>query len=105
LVSQTTRVVGPNPDTPRLLVAVFASNDRTTGVSAADAIRTRVQTASNPKQLWVIPKNDITTYLESSGYKSDSSLGPTDLKELAKLLRADEVLAGSVTRTATGLRI
>ena len=53
----------------------------------------------------MIPKNDITNYLESSGYKSDSSLGPTDLKELAKLLRADEVLSGTVTRTATGVRI
>jgi tetratricopeptide (TPR) repeat protein len=99
------RAIGPNPDTPRLLVAVFASNDRTTGVQAADAIRTRVSTAANIKQLYVIPKNDITNYLESSGYKSDSSLGPTDLKELAKLLRADEVLSGTVTRTATGLRI
>jgi tetratricopeptide (TPR) repeat protein len=106
LDAQTSRSgAGPNPDTPRLLVAVFASNDRTTGVQAADAIRARVSTAANIKQLYVIPKNDITNYLESSGYKSDSSLGPTDLKELAKLLRADEVLAGTVTRTAAGLRI
>ena len=106
LLAQTNRSgVGPNPDTPRLLVAVFASSDRAAGVQTADAIRTRVQTAANIKQLYVIPKTDITNYLESSGYKSDSSLGPTDLKELAKLLRADEVLAGSVTRTASGLRI
>ena len=105
LSAQTSSRVGPNPDTPRLLVAVFASNDRATGVQAADAIRTRVSTTANVKQLYVIPKNDITNYLESSGYKSDSSLGPTDLKELAKLLRADEVLSGSVTRTATGVKI
>jgi predicted Zn-dependent protease len=104
LTAQTRSGVGPNPDTPRLLVAVFASTDRTTGVATADAIRSRVSTAANIKQLYVIPKNDITNYLESSGYKSDSSLGPTDLKELAKLLRADEVLSGTVTRTATGLR-
>src|SRR2546422_4433807 len=97
--------VGPNPDTPRLLVAVFASSDRASGVQAADAIRTRVQSTTNIKQLYVIPKTDITNYLESSGYKPDSSLGPTDLKELAKLLRADEVLSGSVTRTANGVRI
>ena len=105
LLGQTSRSgVGPNPDTPRLLVAVFASNDRAAGVQTADAIRTRVQSGANIKQLYVIPKNDITNYLESSGYKSDSSLGPTDLKELAKLLRADEVLSGSVTRTAAGFR-
>jgi tetratricopeptide (TPR) repeat protein len=104
LIAQTSRG-GPAPDTPRLLVAVFASPDRTTGVAAADAVRNRVQSAANVRQLYVIPRTDITNYLESSGYKSDSALGPTDLKELAKLLRADEVLVGTVTRTATGVRI
>ncbi len=96
---------GPTQDTPRLLVAVFASNDRVTGVQAADAVRARVTAGANVRQLYVIPKTDITNYLESSGYKADSSLGPTDLKELAKLLRADEVLFGLVTKTATGVRI
>jgi predicted Zn-dependent protease/TolB-like protein len=104
-VEGQTRTVAPNPDTPRLLVAVFASNDRASGVQAADAIRTRVTSVSNIKQLYVIPKNDITNYLESSGYKADSSLGQTDLKELAKLLRADEILSGTATRTGTTLRI
>ena len=106
LLAQANRALGPTPDTPRLLVAVFASSDRASGVQTADAIRTRVQSAANIKQLYVIPWNDIKNYLESSGYKSDSSLGPTDLKELAKLLRADEILAGTVTRTpAGGVRI
>lgn len=99
------RGVGPGPETPRLLVAVFASSDRASGVQAADAIRNRVSSAVNVKQLYVIPKSDITNYLESSGYKADSSLGATDLKELAKLLRADEILSGTATRTASGLRI
>lgn len=104
LIAQTR---GPVPDanTPRLLVAVFASNDRSSGVQAADAIRSRIQGSVNAKQLWVIPRTDITNYLESSGYRADSSLGPSDLKELAKLLRADEVLFGLVTRTASGVRI
>jgi tetratricopeptide (TPR) repeat protein len=96
---------GPGPDTPKLLVAVFASNDRTSGVQAADAIRTRITNAVNVRSLYVIPKEQIDNYLTSSGYKSDSALGPSDLKELAKLLRADEVLLGTVTRTATGVRI
>jgi tetratricopeptide (TPR) repeat protein len=100
-----TRTQTPNPDTPRLLVAVFASSDRASGVQTADAVRTRVTNVTNIKQLYVIPKNDITNYLESSGYRADSSLGPTDLKELAKLLRADEILGGTVARTATGMRI
>src|SRR5213078_2972971 len=51
------------------------------------------------------PRNDIVNYLECSGYKADSALGPSDLKELAKLLRADEVFSGSVIKTATGIRV
>lgn len=96
---------GPSPDTPRLLVAVFEGNDRLAGVQVADAIRARITSSVNPRFLYVIPKNDITSYLESSGYRADSSLGPADLKELAKLLRADEVLFGHVTRTAAGLKV
>ena len=103
LSAQTSR--GPTQDTPRILVAVFASNERTAGVQVADAVRTRVQNGANPRFLYVIPKNDIVNYLESSGYKADSSLGPSDLKELAKLLRADEILFGQVTRTAAGYQI
>jgi tetratricopeptide (TPR) repeat protein len=96
---------GPTPDTPRLLVAVFSANDRVSGVSVSDAVRTRVTNSVNPRFLYVIPKNDIVNYLESSGYKADSSLGPSDLKELAKLLRADEIVFGHVTRTAAGYQI
>jgi predicted Zn-dependent protease len=96
---------GPAADTPRLLVAVFNANDRLSGVQVADAIRTRVANAVNVRTLYVIPKEQIDTYLTSSGYKADSALGPSDLKELAKLLRGDEIVLGAVTRTATGLRI
>jgi tetratricopeptide (TPR) repeat protein len=84
---------------------VFAANDRVSGVTMADAIRTRISNSVNPRFLYVIPKTDITNYLESSGYKADSSLGPSDLKELSKLLRADEVVFGHVTRTASGYRV
>jgi len=99
------RPQAPNPDTPRLLVAVFSSNDRAAGVQAADAIRTRVSNLANVKQLYVIPKNDIVTTLTSSGFPADSALGLSDLKELAKLLRADEVIYGTVTKSASGLHV
>jgi predicted Zn-dependent protease len=103
LSAQTSR--GPTQDTPRILVAVFSSPERMAGVQIADAVRTRVGNGANPRFLYVIPKNDIVNYLESSGYKADSSLGPSDLKELAKLLRADEILFGHVTRTSGGYQI
>jgi tetratricopeptide (TPR) repeat protein len=99
------RGVAPGPDTPRLLVAVFASNDRMLGVQVADAIRQRITTASNPRQLYVIPKEQIVNFLESSGYRPDSSLGPADLKELAKQLRADDIVFGDATRGPAGIKV
>src|SRR5262245_4208087 len=71
----------PGPNTPRMLVVVFSTNEKATGVSVADAIRTRLTSASNPRQLYIIPKEQMVNFLESSGYKADSSLGYTDLKE------------------------
>ena len=88
----------PGADTPRLLVVVFQSSDRAVGVAVADAVRSRISGSSNPRQLFVTPKEGMVGYLESSGYKADSSLGLTDLKELAKGLRADDVLGGFVSR-------
>ena len=95
----------PGPDTPRLLVAVFQSPDRVTGVQTADAVRNRISNSVPMRTLYVIPRNDIVAYLESSGYKADSSLGTADLRELARLLRADEILFGTVTRSATGVSL
>lgn len=90
----------PGADTPRLLVAVFQSRDKAAGVQVADAIRTRLTSSSNPRQLYIIPREQMVSFLESSGYKADSSLGLTDLKELAKGLRADEIIGGTVSGAA-----
>ena len=95
----------PDANTPRLLVATFFSSDRNLGVQGSDAVRSRVSQEVPAKQLWVISKNDINNTLEASGYKADSALSANDLKELAKLLRADEILDGTITRSASGIRV
>lgn len=95
----------PGADVPRILVATFQSNDRNAGVEAGDAIRQRVTQEVPQRDLWVISKNDINNTLEASGYRPDSALSANDLKELAKLLRADEILDGTVTKTPNGLRV
>jgi len=100
LANAQTRRDAPGPDTPRLLVVVFQAAEKLIGLQIADALRGRMTSASNPKQLYVIPKEQMVGFLESSGYKSDSSLGLTDLKELAKGLRADEILAGMISRAS-----
>lgn len=95
----------PSADVPRILVATFQSPDRNAGVEAGDAIRQRVTQEIPQRDLWVISKNDINNTLEASGYRPDSALSANDLKELAKLLRADEILDGTVTKTSNGIRV
>lgn len=96
----------PGRDTPRILIATFRSeSDPAVGVQSADAVRTRVQQENPVRQLWVLSRKDINNYLKSSGYKEDSTLSLTDLKELAKLMRADEILDGSAASTSSGVRI
>ncbi|MBA3889064.1 MAG: hypothetical protein H0X64_00890 [Gemmatimonadaceae bacterium] len=86
----------------RVLVATFRSADRGLGVAGADAIRTRVQQEVPVRQLFVIKKENINETLEASGYRPDSALSANDTRELARLMRADEIIDGTVTKTADG---
>ena len=97
----------PGADTPRILIATFRSppTSATLGVDVAEAVRNRVQQENSVRQLYVLSRNDINNYLTSSGYKADSALSVSDLKELAKLMRADEILDGTVTKTPNGFRV
>ncbi len=97
---------GPaDPNAPRLMVGVFRSADKTSGVQAADAIRTRVAQDFTAKQLWVLPKNDIVANLEASGFPTNEALAPHDARALAQILRADEYLVGNVVRDSAGQRV
>jgi tetratricopeptide (TPR) repeat protein len=98
-VAAQSRTVEPDA---RILVATFRSTDRGLGVAGADAIRSRVAQEVPQKQLLVIRKEDINGTLAASGYAADSALSPSDMRELAKLMRADEILDGTVTKTPDG---
>src|SRR2546430_7916379 len=95
----------PGADATRMLIATFRTpaNSPALGVEVADALRTRVQQENSARTLWVLPRTDINNYLTSSGYKADSALSVSDLKELAKLMRADEILDCTATKTPGGL--
>lgn len=86
----------------RVLVATFRSADRSLGVAGADAVRARVQQEVPVRQLFVIKKENINETLEASGYRPDSALSANDTRELARLMRADEIIDGVVTKTADG---
>ena len=103
-VASAQRQQGPGPDTKRVLVTAFRG-DVEGGVKLADEIRNRIASEFNIRQLMATSKKDIEATLLQSGYRPDSALSPNDIKELSKLVRADEVLDGTVAKTATGYRV
>lgn len=88
----------PKQDTPYILVPVLASNDKLLGVTTGDEIRSRFQGEHNAQELYVVTKQAINATLEASGYKADSALNASDLMELAKQLRGDYVIEGTVNK-------
>jgi tetratricopeptide (TPR) repeat protein len=91
----------PGPDTKKVLVSTFRG-DVEGGIRAADEIRNRIQGEYSIRTLMPISKKDIDANLTQSGYRPDSALNPTDTKELARLLRADEIIDGTVSKTPAG---
>jgi tetratricopeptide (TPR) repeat protein len=98
--AQSTRTADPNA--PRLMVGVFRSGEKNVGVQTADAIRTRINQDVPLKQLWVIPKQDITATLEASGFPTTEALAAHDARALAQLLRADAYIVGNVQKDSSG---
>ena len=100
--AQRQQVAGP--DTKRVLVTAFRG-DVEGGVKVADEIRNRIASEFSIRQLMPTSKKDIEATLLQSGYRPDSALSPNDIKELAKLVHGDEVIDGTVAKTATGYRV
>ena len=95
----------PGDDAQRILVTVFQSADKELGAKAAAAIRDRLGKEYNPRDVWVIPTTDINNTLTASGYPTNESLGPSDARQLAIQVRADQYIDGVVTQTPAGFRI
>ena len=100
----------PDPNAKRVMVTVFKANnsgtaERGLGVSAADALRSRISSEFPYKQVYVLPKTEINSYLEASGFPTTEALAAHDARALATLVRADEYIVGSAQKTATGYKI
>lgn len=94
-----------DPNAPRMMVPTLRSTDKNLGVQAAEAIRSRLGQDFSSKALWVIPKTDISGTLEAAGFPTTEALSATDASTLAKALRADEYLEGTVTKNGSTYRI
>jgi tetratricopeptide (TPR) repeat protein len=98
------RPQAPGPDTKRVVVTAFRG-DQEAGVKLAEEIRNRISGDFSIRTLIPVSKKDIDNTLVSSGYKPDSALSPNDIRELAKLVRGDEVIDGMVTKSGAGYRV
>src|SRR5258705_5386643 len=94
----------PKPETPYILISTFHSADRLLGVQMGDELRKRVQSEHSAQELYAVPKNSINGTLEASGYRPDSALSASDLMELAKQLRGEEIIEGTINKGGTGLK-
>ncbi|CAN5379951.1 hypothetical protein BH09GEM1_BH09GEM1_05610 [soil metagenome] len=94
----------PGPDTRKVLVTAFRG-DLEAGPLVADEIRNRIAGDFSIRTLMPTSKKDIETTLKQSGYRPDSALSPNDIKELAKLVHADEVIDGTIAKQGTGYRV
>jgi len=95
----------PNPDTPKILITTFHSDDRKLGVEMAEELRKRESQEHSAKELAVIQKKGIDATLLASGYQPDSALSASDLMELSKQMGGDIVIDGTVNKAGTALKL
>jgi tetratricopeptide (TPR) repeat protein len=95
----------PDPNATRLMVSVFRTTDKGLGAQAADAMRSRMRSDFPWKQVYVLPKEDMSAVLEASGFPTSEALEPHDEKALAGNLRVDEYVVGNAVKTPTGFRL
>jgi tetratricopeptide (TPR) repeat protein len=95
----------PDPNATRVFVATFKATEKGLGVQAADALRNRMNGDFPFKQMYVLPKQDINGTLEASGFPTTEALEPHDQRALAVMLRADEYVTGTISKSPTGVKV
>jgi tetratricopeptide (TPR) repeat protein len=100
--SEAQLVRGANPDAPTLVVVTFKSADKKTGVDFAEEVRDRISGDVSYRDLQVQTKANIDATLQASGYDLTAALTEGDANLLAKTLRADEYIEGSIDKAASG---
>ena len=94
-----------NANAPKMMVAICRNADKKLGPDAADALRDKTGGELSTRDLYVVPKQDVTNSLEQSGYSVTDALNATDANALAKTVHADMYIECNVNKTATGFQI
>lgn len=100
--SEAQLVRPPNPDAPILVVVTFKSADKKTGVDFAETVRDKISGDVSYRDLQVQSKANIDATLQASGYDMTAALTEGDANLLAKQLRADEYIEGTINKAASG---
>ncbi|MGH7653350.1 MAG: tetratricopeptide repeat protein [Gemmatimonadaceae bacterium] len=100
--SEAQLVRGANPDAPTLVVVTFKSADKKTGVDFAETVRNKIGGDVSYRDLQVQTKANIDATLQASGYDMTAALTEGDANLLAKQLRADFYIEGTINKAASG---
>ena len=101
--TNTQRALRPGQTSgPKFMVPVFRSTVAGLGVQVSDNVRDKLMQDNLATAMWVIPKKDLIANLEQSGYSATDALSPSDLKQLAQFVQAQEYIDGVVSRAADG---
>ncbi|MES2524929.1 MAG: hypothetical protein V4617_19690 [Gemmatimonadota bacterium] len=103
-VAQAQQNRAPAPGAAQIMVPMFKSTERNLGAQAADALRDKIGEFP-AKQAYPTLKENIEANLQASGFSTTEALAAHDARALASLLRADEFIMGSVSKTPTGVRM
>jgi len=94
-----------DPNAPVMVVLPLRSTDKALGCKAQESIQSRLNSDFGSKQMTITSKQFIDATLKASGFPECDPLAPSDARALAQNLRGDEILDGTVTKTANGYRI
>lgn len=81
-----------------MIVNAFEGSDARLGRALAGALRGRIARAHSKRELSVVGNDDVLDLVEGSGISLDKAMSRATLRTVAKSLRADEMLIGSVQR-------
>jgi tetratricopeptide (TPR) repeat protein len=91
-----------------LLITNFAPHGKADlgyGRKTGDEVRSRVSKLSNKREVDLISGGDIRFQLERSGLPEDTLLDEPTIRQLGRLMRADEYVVGAVERAPQSVRI